>query len=295
MKNSKSINFKSVLTKSLMAAGVTLAGLVALNTTSTHEVHAAVTANDPQYVTVNYLPNYGVTVWDSYKSDRHITGEYLQNATTWKVYDVEYDQYGNKWYNIGENENKWVLGIFVKDGANTAVSNTTYAAVATQTTTAPVAPTTQSTNTVANTTPATSNNYNSSKPATSYTPSVKPATSYNYSYATNNNNAVSNYSYHTYSAPKTNTVVTTTQSTSSYTSNVSGSEASAKAWIAGRESGGSYTARNGQYVGKYQLSASYLNGDYSAANQERVADNYVKSRYGSWTAAQSFWQANGWY
>lgn len=81
----------------------------------------------------------------------------------------------------------------------------------------------------------------------------------------------------------------------SYTSSASGSEASAKAWIAGRESGGSYSARNGQYVGKYQLSASYLGGDYSAANQERVADNYVKSRYGSWSAAKSFWQANGWY
>ena len=85
------------------------------------------------------------------------------------------------------------------------------------------------------------------------------------------------------------------QSQSSYTSNVSGSEAAAKAWIAGRESGGSYSARNGQYIGKYQLSASYLGGDYSAANQERVADNYVKSRYGSWSNAQSFWQANGWY
>ena len=85
------------------------------------------------------------------------------------------------------------------------------------------------------------------------------------------------------------------QSQSSYTSNVSGSEAAAKAWIAGRESGGSYSARNGQYVGKYQLSASYLGGDYSAANQERVADNYVKSRYGSWTGAQKFWQTNGWY
>ena len=85
------------------------------------------------------------------------------------------------------------------------------------------------------------------------------------------------------------------QSQSSYTSNVSGSEAAAKAWIAGRESGGSYSARNGQYIGKYQLSASYLGGDYSAANQERVADNYVKSRYGSWTGAQKFWQTNGWY
>ncbi|WP_459798054.1 aggregation-promoting factor C-terminal-like domain-containing protein, partial [Pediococcus parvulus] len=60
-------------------------------------------------------------------------------------------------------------------------------------------------------------------------------------------------------------------------------------------SGGSYTARNGQYVGKYQLSASYLNGDYSAANQEKVANSYVSSRYGSWTAAKAFWVANGWY
>ncbi len=84
-----------------------------------------------------------------------------------------------------------------------------------------------------------------------------------------------------------------TQST--YTSAVDGSDAAAKAWIATRESGGSYTAQNGQYYGKYQLSSSYLNGDYSAANQERVADNYVASRYGSWTAAQQFWQSHGWY
>ncbi len=81
----------------------------------------------------------------------------------------------------------------------------------------------------------------------------------------------------------------------SYTSNASGSEAAAKAWIAARESGGNYGATNGQYIGKYQLSASYLNGDYSAANQERVADQYVASRYGSWQNAQAHWQANGWY
>ena len=85
------------------------------------------------------------------------------------------------------------------------------------------------------------------------------------------------------------------QASTGYNSNVAGNDAAAKAWIASRESGGSYSASNGQYVGKYQLSASYLNGDYSAANQERVADQYVQSRYGSWTAAKSFWQANGWY
>ena len=85
------------------------------------------------------------------------------------------------------------------------------------------------------------------------------------------------------------------QASQSYTSNASGSEAAAKAWIAARESGGNYGATNGQYIGKYQLSASYLNGDYSAANQERVADQSVASRYGSWQNAQAHWQANGWY
>ena len=94
------------------------------------------------------------------------------------------------------------------------------------------------------------------------------------------------YSANTYS---TNTTTTT------YTSTVSGDEAAAKAWIANKESGGSYTAQNGQYYGKYQLSSSYLHGDYSAENQEKVADSYVTNRYGSWTAAQQFWQTHSWY
>ncbi|HEV9902259.1 TPA: LysM peptidoglycan-binding domain-containing protein [Streptococcus pneumoniae] len=50
-------------------------------------------------------------------------------------------------------------------------------------------------------------------------------------------------------------------------STVSGSEAEAKEWIAQKESGGSYTATNGRYIG----------------------------RYGSWTAAKNFWLNNGWY
>ncbi len=98
-----------------------------------------------------------------------------------------------------------------------------------------------------------------------------------------------------HTASATTQTVNAAATNTSYTSNVAGNDAAAKAWIAARESGGSYTARNGQYVGKYQLSAAYLNGDYSAANQERVADQYVASRYGSWSAAQSFWQSHGWY
>ena len=115
--------------------------------------------------------------------------------------------------------------------------------------------------------------------------------------AQNNNNAqpaqpTNQRSY----AVQTNTVKPT-QSVSYQNNNTSsnGGDDAAKAWITSRESGGSYTASNGNYYGKYQLSKSYLNGDYSQANQDRVANQYVTSRYGSWSGAQSFWQSHGWY
>lgn len=85
------------------------------------------------------------------------------------------------------------------------------------------------------------------------------------------------------------------QTSTYYNSSVSESEQAAKEWIAQRESHGSYSARNGQYVGKYQLSVDKLNGDMTPANQERTADNYVKQRYGSWAQAKQAWLQNGWY
>ncbi|HHZ8366650.1 TPA: LysM peptidoglycan-binding domain-containing protein [Enterococcus faecium] len=88
----------------------------------------------------------------------------------------------------------------------------------------------------------------------------------------------------TQSAPAATATTTTATSTNA-----------AKEWIAQKESSGSYTATNGRYIGRYQLDSSYLNGDYSAANQEKVAEQYVASRYGSWEAAKAFWEANGWY
>ncbi len=97
----------------------------------------------------------------------------------------------------------------------------------------------------------------------------------------------------TYEAPAS--APAATESYSAPAATVSGSEAEAKEWIAQKESGGSYTATNGRYIGRYQLTDSYLNGDHSAENQERVADAYVAGRYGSWTAAKNFWLNNGWY
>ena len=92
---------------------------------------------------------------------------------------------------------------------------------------------------------------------------------------------------------KANTTQATT--TVSASDGLSAEDAAAKEWIAQKESSGSYTAQNGQYYGRYQLSLSYLNGDLSEANQEKVANQYVVNRYGSWSAAKNFWLANGWY
>ena len=89
----------------------------------------------------------------------------------------------------------------------------------------------------------------------------------------------------------------TTQATTSVSASdgLSAEDAAAKEWIAQKESSGSYTAQNGQYYGRYQLSLSYLNGDLSPENQEKVANQYVVNRYGSWSAAKNFWLENGWY
>jgi LysM repeat protein len=80
-----------------------------------------------------------------------------------------------------------------------------------------------------------------------------------------------------------------------YVSSLSAEEVAAKEEIARRESGGSYTAQNGQYYGRYQLMLAYLNGDLSPENQERVADAYVIGRYGSWLGALAHSNAKGWY
>ena len=99
------------------------------------------------------------------------------------------------------------------------------------------------------------------------------------------------------STTNTTEQATTTQATTTVSASdgLSAEDAAAKEWIAQKESSGSYTAQNGQYYGRYQLSLSYLNGDLSEANQEKVANQYVVNRYGSWSATKNFWLANGWY
>lgn len=74
-----------------------------------------------------------------------------------------------------------------------------------------------------------------------------------------------------------------------------GAEKSARDYIIQHESSNNYNARNGRYIGKYQLDQNYLHGDFSPANQEKVAAQYVQQRYGSWVNAKQHWVKNNWY
>ena len=275
------MKFQSILTKSLAAAALTATGLVALNSQNTNDAQAAtIVQNDTNVVTINNA-NSTVAVWDGVEN-ANFTGKELVHGTTWKVIRTAYDVMGNKWYDLGANQ--WIMAKYTVEGGNAA-----NAQVAT-----PVAPQAQAP--VQQVQPQTTVQAPVQKQQTAV---QAPKTNYNYNVQRTYSAPVQQQRTYSYApAQKQTTQVAQpaqTQATTSYTSNASGSEAAAKAWIAGRESGGSYSARNGQYIGKYQLSASYLNGDYSAANQERVADQYVASRYGSWQNAQAHWQANGWY
>lgn len=126
-------------------------------------------------------------------------------------------------------------------------------------------------------------------------PVVQAKVNYNASTQTSNQAASQSNTQTSYKQPAT--TQQSTASTSAYSNVSTGTDSSAKAWIANRESGGSYTAVNassGAY-GKYQLLPQYLHGDYSPANQERVADQYAAQRYNGWIGAQQHWQAYGWY
>ena len=126
-------------------------------------------------------------------------------------------------------------------------------------------------------------------------PVVQTKVNYNASTQTSNQATGQSSTQTSYNQPVT--AQQSTASTSTYSNASTSAGGSAKEQIAQAESGGSYTAVNpstGAY-GKYQLLPQYLHGDYSPANQERVADQYVAQRYNGWIGALSFRQAHGWY
>jgi len=62
-------------------------------------------------VTVRYVANASIAVWNDVTSARHVTGKYLKNGTSWKAVSKTTYQ-GQTWYNLGGNQ--WVSGRYVQ-------------------------------------------------------------------------------------------------------------------------------------------------------------------------------------
>jgi|GEM_PF-1808514 len=60
---------------------------------------------------VNYVPGYGIAVWDNYTADRKATSTKLAHGTAWKYFATATDANGNMWYNLGGNQ--WVDGKYI--------------------------------------------------------------------------------------------------------------------------------------------------------------------------------------
>jgi len=258
------LKFQSILTKSLAAAALTATGLVALNSQNTNDAQAAtIVQNDTNVVTINNA-NSTVAVWDGVEN-ANFTGKELVHGTTWKVIRTAYDAMGNKWYDLGANQ--WIMAKYTVEGGNAASAQvaTPVAPQAQAPVQAPVQK--QQTTQVQQAKPATpaASQQASAQPAQAQTkqapvasaqqttqvqaPAQKqqtavqaPKTNYNYNVQRTYSAPVQQQRTYSYApAQKQTTQVAQpaqTQATTSYTSNASGSEAAAKAWIAGRESGG---------------------------------------------------------
>ena len=239
-----------------MSAGLALVGV----NVNSNQVHAD-TINNAVYTTTQTTYVY-----------RNINNpvkpiQTLNANTNWKIIRTAYDKFGNKWLDLGKNQ-------WVKVEANkTSQVVENVAPQQAQAQAAPVQNNVQN-NASVQTQSAQAQNYQTQRQTPSYQQSAP---------------------VQTYRAPRRVPSYRAQNRPIQYNSKVSASANSGLASIAQAESGNSYTARNGQYIGKYQLSASYLHGDYSPANQERVARQYAISRYGSISAAAAFHQAHGWW
>lgn len=97
------MSIKSNLVKFTAATTLALTGVASINTIKpAAHVQAATTT-----VRINYVPGYGIAVWNTYFNGRKTTGQYLQHNTTHKVIDTAKDSQGNTWYDLGNRQ--WIM------------------------------------------------------------------------------------------------------------------------------------------------------------------------------------------
>lgn len=255
--------------KTILLSAALAASAIAVNA---KEADAATVKKANTTVTVST----GASVFDGYEL-ANMTGRLLRPGETVTVQDTARDVSGNEWLKVNEG---WIMSQWTDyDLASVSEQNT-------QTAQAQTAQQTEAYNVPKKTE---NKKVKADTPVKTQTQASLPKEKTQSQSTVQSNPSTQFLAQSAQSAQSSQNTARTSAKTSASTSNA------AKEWIAQRESGGSYTARNGRYYGRYQLDSSYLKGDYSAANQEKVADNYVRNRYGSWENAKAHWLSNGWY
>lgn len=118
------MNIKNNFVKVTAAAALTITGVAAVNAVQSDSTTANVQAATIK-VTINYVPGYGVNIWDNYNGG-HFTGQRAQHGTTWEVLEQKFDSKDRNWYKIGEN--KWILAQYATTDASAASTKAANAA-----------------------------------------------------------------------------------------------------------------------------------------------------------------------
>lgn len=96
---------KSNLVKFTTAAALAVTSIGAINTAGAKLTSSDVDAATEK-VKINYIPGYGVNVWNSYENPT-FTGNRIQHGTTVSVLNSAVDAKGRTWYQIGDDQ--WIL------------------------------------------------------------------------------------------------------------------------------------------------------------------------------------------
>lgn len=124
------MNIKSNFVKVTAAAALTLTGVATVSAVNPDSTTAKVQAATTK-VKINYVPGYGVNIWDNYNRG-HFTGQRAQHGTTWNVLDQKTDKKGRVWYQVGENQ--WIMAQYTTPEGNSVATKNTTKAATTQTT-----------------------------------------------------------------------------------------------------------------------------------------------------------------
>ncbi len=105
------MKIKSDLVKFTAAATLTLTGLGVANVVNSNSMTNHVAAATTK-VKINYVPGYGINIWDDYNNPS-FTGTRLQHGTTVDVLASAVDSKGKTWYQIGEGQ--WIQARYTVD------------------------------------------------------------------------------------------------------------------------------------------------------------------------------------